>query len=1124
MKIEKALELLQKTEENKAIQNFIAQGNSRYILFNVNEPIANFPNFTENLDSRLMSIAYTYLSIGCSISERGNLKDASVPLEKAASVLEYVHFPMENRNVHSNYAQLTSALAYYASFQYSKAFILLKTIEFENKASVLVSSLLKKDFNRLQTELNSVLLSEEYNDQNLEELEDDLEINYRIYTKLIARSIASLLEFMLSGNENELNRCKEVLSDLLELSSIELEPSIWWITRLLIIIIDGHELSSLWNVLPTKIPDDSNLLDEYIRSLAFGTPNITELFVSQIASLNKVLASDGATVGLPTSSGKTRVAEIAILQNLIDNPDSITLYLAPFRSLAFEIEESLSETFNPIGHHVSHLYGGGQFNKIDRNLIDESRIIIATPEKAKAILRADEDISARIKLIIIDEGHLLGASQRYTTNEFFIEELRVEIAQNHGKIVLLSAVLPNTKEISKWISSSEDNVVESKWRPSSQRFGKLEWTGRGVNIAWESLATPAPFNRDFVELYKIQRPRSVISFPQNKKDAVALTALKLTSLGSVLIFVGRKNMVKSQAKSMVTAMSLTEKLNHEWSNTQDWELFDLACEEAYGENSEILNFASYGIICHDAGLPTEVRSTMEKLMRNGNPRIIISTSTLAQGVNIGVSSVIIANVYIGIGATPIDKKDFWNIAGRAGRAFVDSEGKILYALDLTKAEWQIEKDQKLVRDYFDSSKMEDATSGILSLVNKIFDIASKCDINDQLLLELISENDYSAFVDEEGNDYSEFVENRFDLIDDTLLSLNYKFESYLDFDSSEWVDDFFRKSLAFIQAENSPKYDSEKVISFFSSRNKGVIKMAGDPANWKSYVSSGIPLKSSLIIEENIDDIITSLNDFQTSDGGIDDYVQFLHRTEEITRKFPSEHFKNEFLDKDIDLVRSLWMSGASMTNILEASEQGLVICTAYFGFTLPWAINAIARKLQDLDYIDESEIYSELAMLTELGLPNYKAAKLYLAGVKSRFGATELSEKLSFSTDLQLWKLTHFIIENFDSLISKCSSLTARWLETLKRNESLKVRETQTIVNMRYDNDDLSTADRVFLKEEDGQMYICNSNYSFTGKASISNPALAKAANNLGVYFEYDWMEEKWEMKVRNPRIFVEN
>ena len=104
-------------------------------------------------------------------------------------------------------------------------------------------------------------------------------------------------------------------------------------------------------------------------------------------------------------------------------------------------------------------------------------------------------------------------------------------------------------------------------------------------------------------------------------------------------------------------------------------------------NAIELRAAQHGVICHSNKLPSQVRMVTERLMRSFPPKIIIASSTLAQGVNIGVSSVIVATPYQT--QNPIDHRDFWNVCGRAGRAFIDGEGKVLYAVDETRKQWQI---------------------------------------------------------------------------------------------------------------------------------------------------------------------------------------------------------------------------------------------------------------------------------------------------------------------------------------------------------------------------------------------------------------------------------------------------
>ncbi len=1112
MNINKATDLLSNIENDRQVQNYIAQANSRYILFNVKEPRENFPNFIDALDTRLLSIAYSYLSIGCSFAENDEIVKGITALEKGASILEYVHTPEENRGVHSLYYRLTSSLAHYAANQYSKAFLVLKEVEFQTHVAKLISAFLKKDFTKLISEINNILLNEEYSDNALIEVDNDDEAANRIYSSILARAFSLLLEYIYSGEQDFLDQCKKTLQDLQDLVSIDDEPSLWWVLRILKIIVEGFNAASLWKVIPPHFEANNIKITRYIQSLLFSTPTIIELFISQRQALTKVMAPEGAVIGLPTSSGKTRIAEIAIMQCLNDNPDSTILYLAPFRSLAFEIEDTLTNTFDPLGFQVSHLYGGSQFSKIDKIVADESNIIVATPEKAKAIIRGDREFARKINLIIIDEGHLVGGSERNTINEIFVEELKYHIQVNGGKIVLLSAVLPNTKEMSSWITGVPDNAVESKWRPSSQRFGLLVWNGRNVNIEWKSAERPYPFNVDFIRPFKI----GVKNFPSSKRQAVASVAVKLSEIGSVLLFVGRANMVKGQAEDVLIALGHNPELV-KWKNPLDWEIFQAACEEADGADSIILKFAKYGIICHSREIPNDVRSAMERLMRNGNPKVIISTSTLAQGVNIGVSTVIIANAYIG--ATPISNSDFWNIAGRAGRAFIDSEGKILYAIDSTANEWQVKNSRELANKYFESTNLESANSGILDLIAELFRLARLCKIDKDLLLELVANNDTSKFVST-GGDHSADVMRGFDLIDDTLLSLDVLFDADKMKDPSYWIDDHLRNSLAAIQAERHPRIDESDVIKFLKARNEGIIKLVGNSSRWKAHISGGIPLRASLALENRIYELLSALEEYNKSDKDINNLAEFLKKSERIISDFPTYQFKSTY-NEEYDKIRTLWLSGADFRQIEMQIRNGRDICADHFGFTIPWALNAISRKLYGMELESEANQFSELAVLTELGLPDLKSSKLYLSGIRSRIAAVELGKIMTFSENISLTKLRSFLIENKIRLSRICAKTTLIWIEALEKTE---IRKQQNKIEVHDQGSILTKAShekiKYSIREFNNTLFLVSPDYQHIIKIN-KTPELSVLVNNPGIYF-IRINKDTFNMISRNPRISI--
>jgi len=1118
MTIEKAFELFNKLETDSFTQNLIAQVNSKNILFEANEPFENFPNYTENLDERINYIAFSYLSIACTLKEnQSHNKIALSAFEKAGDIIYYVHAPQNNKKENSNYYLLISSLSFYISSQYSKSFIAIKKSEANSKFVELVSLFLKKDLDTLIVKINDIIFNSEFQDESISRLDDILDENFRFYSVILAKALNLIIEYIYSGNEKWLDLSQEYINDLKELSSIDDEPLSWWISRLLSILLDTFRKYSFWNILPTLMPSDKTI--SYIQQLAFNNPSITELFFTQYEAINAMKTNENIVISLPTSSGKTRIAEIAILETLIRNPESKVLYLAPFRSLSFEVEESMDKVFSPLGFTTTFLYGGGQYSKIDKRLIEYSNIIIATPEKAKAIIRADENIANDIKLLVIDEGHLLGTNQRFIQNELFIEELKFHISKNSGRIILLSAVLPNTKDISRWIANDENQIFESKKRLANQRFGIIKWTrSKNINIEW--LGEPKSFNKNFIKRFLPQRSRTKY-FPDDKNEGFAYTALKLSNLGTVLLFVAQANMVLSNAKRVLKAMG-ANKQKITWNNTTLFKSFQLACEEA-GEN-EIFELSEYGILCHHGKLPTEVRILLEKIMREEKTKVIVSTSTLGQGVNIGISSVIFADVFMNHqNRKKIDSKDFWNIAGRAGRAFVDIEGKILFGVDETKEQWKVKKDYEMIRKYYDISNIDKAKSGLLILIKYIKNVAEKCNIDFDLLLQLISENNFSNLKTSD-EDYSQKILEAFNWIDDTLLALDYKKISYLDTDPSQWIDDYFRNSLAYIQAKNEDGITQEEVIQFLRARNRAVINIAGDPNNWESIVKSGIPLSSSVLIEEYIDEIKEMVQIYNQSEKNINDTIGIVKKLENLIAQMPSNSFKHSFEDNEIDAVRRKWLSGTQLSEIKQI-HNGQKICVEYFGMILPWAINGIVRKLYDLNLEEEAEVLENLALFCEIGLPNILAIKIYLSGIKSRVASLNLSKVIN--KDLQgigKRKLFNLIIKNKEKIKQYCLPITNEWIEIF----SIEEQSQKKIQIPNFDNSRLEIdveSKNLTVRNYSGNTYLCSPDFKIRMDVKSTNfLPFANIGNNLGVYFEYNKSGENWIMKLRNPNLIKNN
>lgn len=1109
-------------ETDSYVQSMIAQANSRYILFSTQEGRENFPPYTIR-DENLNLLALYYLELGCCYAENQDLESARGPLEKGASILEFTHGAGTNKSEFSNYYSLVSALSYYVSFQYSKAFILIQKTSTDTAIGNIVALFLQRNFYSLLSDIEKIIVDPTNTDDFIQEFDDENSGADKVYLVTIARALNNLVRYLQTGIHDLLTTAKANLKLLKEITEVRQEPGMWWIVRLLILIADGFDHSSLWPALALHFEISSDVVKKYIKALVYLPPRgIHELFITQRKSLSKVLnnKSLGAIVTIPTSSGKTRIAEIAIVNSIIANPDGKVLYIAPFRSLAFEIENTLERVLSTVGISLSHLYGGSLYSTLDEKIIEESNVFIATPEKAKAILRANRELAIALKLIIIDEGHLLGANKRLIVNEMFYEELRYFAEKNNARFLLLSAVLPNAEDLSKWLTKSDQTIYRDTWRPADERLGVLEWNGRSVNLNWVSSDQERPsFNSRFVvgEQLPLQKgQRKARTFPSNKNEAVAATAFKLRTFGTVLIFVGLQNSVFGMAEGYLKCLGNNPE-DFNWQNKLDWRSYELACIETYGDKNNWLLYARKGILCHHGSLNADVRLPLERLMRNDKPLVIISTSTLGQGVNLGVSTVIFSTVYQS--GTLLTSRDFWNIAGRAGRAFIDHESKVLVALDKSdtstlRAKRKTAYEQRNIRNFFDKAKIDIATSGILSMIRSLQLVANESDIQFETLLQLITENN----IQEIGDDARE-IDDILDWVDDTLLSLH-QLHNTSDQEEYEWIDTFFRNSLAFIQLQSQPSLDEQQILYFFEARVRGIVEKVGnDRAKWKSIIRSGMPLNSDIFVESQLKRIISLVEFYNDSEAETKDKVKLVKGILKLVRDAPL--FKDEaklLEDENLLMTIDSWIQGQPYEKILEWDKAEESIAKL-FTYQIPWMFNGISKKLRLKDFETEAEVIEEMAMLIEIGLPNLKAVKIYQAGIRSRISAFELStlfEDENWEKSIRDYKTA--ILNDKVKLQKKVSVYCSEWIELMSELSTRKMSQIEKVPDFRIPNNSMKGI--AVPRNINGQQYLCSIDMSSMTRINPEDVDFSSLNDLQGVFFHFDESTNAWKLVVENPYI----
>ncbi len=1093
------------------IPNLIAQAKAKQLLKEVRELPKNYPRFTLDLDQRVTFVAYRKLAVGCSLAEQEFQTEGQFHLHSAGDLLEGIHRSFVHVKRSSRFHCLVGAMAFYACGHYSRAFVLIKDVETVTPVAGIVASFLRKDTSELISQINQVLLTE------APETQDSSETDEWALNVTIARAVAYILEHTVSGDGSLLRNADSTLEDAMLISESASHPSYWWISRLLRLMFDDYARGSLWNVLPPWFePNGRKRIKDYASLLALSSPPMIELWRSQLRCLSLALneMNTGGVFNLRTSAGKTRVAELAILKVLEADPTNKVLYLAPFRSLAFELERTFAKYLGTLGYSISHLYGGSRFSSIDREMMLEANLLIATPEKTKAMLRAAPELFDNVKLIVIDEGHLLGGNRRNVKNELFFEHLRLQSRKCGTRILVLSAVLPNAALLAQWIGGTKGALAESNWKPSDERFGILRWSMSGVRIDWHGESSC--FNPHFVEFKRVVEPGKKKSrkFPKNKTEAVAATAARLSKLGPTLIFVGQAQWVHSMAKAVMLALTNAD-FEYMWPETE-WNLFQATCREELGEECTELVTARLGIVCHSNRLPPQVRIALEKLMAAKPPRVIVATSTLGQGVNIGISSVIVAQTMIGQNKW-ITKRDFWNICGRAGRAFVDGEGKILFAIDATKPPGNVRKQEARAKAYLNPKNLEEIRSGLLQVIQFILKISKKVKISFEVLIELIANGEFTRL----GMD-ADLVRKLVDLIDDQLLALHLTHQEFpLDGESIDWVEKAFQGALAAIQESECEDLQDGTVLSLLKARVMGVLKEVPDIPARRAIVASGLPLSVGKAAFRDLQDFREIIDTYLVGDqafASLNDLVLQFENWARINARAICDTIPKQII---LDVIRPHWLGGTPLYEISEkCGKDALKICTGFYGYELSWLFHAVAQKLDGEVEEERVEALSLISSLLELGLPNESSSKVFLAGVRSRAAAIELGKYVSdASRSITTIRRALLHSENIGKLKPVLSSEASEWLNLLVRDQMRLKSEKPTFPDFVLDAPENVVTLHSRRLPNDDTAYLCSTDGRFIFKAqSTDHFPFHSIANDPGYVFVKK--VNSWSLHSRDPRL----
>ncbi|GKT09450.1 DEAD/DEAH box helicase [Desulforhabdus sp. TSK] len=469
---------------------------------------------------------------------------------------------------------------------------------------------------------------------------------------------------------------------------IELALLLRWISMAARVLIR----STIWHQLAgynSKMTDFKRALTDELQ-----TRPLFELLPPQRDAIQDVMhtGNRAVVVEMPTSSGKTLLAEFRIIQTKVNVANAWIAYLVPTRALVNQVTVRLRRDLGPLGFKVEQATPAYELDALEEELLSAPGsfdVLVTTPEKLDLLIRngAADQGGRPLGLVVLDEAHNLGDGERGLRSELVLATINRESPDTH--FLLLTPFIPNAEELATWLDDERSKSVTPSlainWQPNDQMIALAYPKGRGK--VWGLEVKPLHVSRPhripiaFDERVTIDRERSRdITLTQAKSSKLGVSALvaeALASRGSSIVLAYSPTDCWNLAGKL--AAILPDKQSDRLTLVKEF------VKAEYGEDFALYAFLGKGLAVHHAGISPEVRTLLEWLTEEGELAALVATTTVAQGVNFPISSVILSTHFkpIRIGETFIKGKlrpdEFWNIAGRAGRLFQDTLGLVVFA-------------------------------------------------------------------------------------------------------------------------------------------------------------------------------------------------------------------------------------------------------------------------------------------------------------------------------------------------------------------------------------------------------------------------------------------------------------
>lgn len=1029
----------------------IARGQARAMVWRDGAMPPNAPAFSPQLSYDLHSYGYALLGLGLRLREiGGNSAKARLAFEQAATALESVIAKGSRLEVNRDFHFVMAASSYHLAHLSARAYSLLAIVEADENFSPIervLALLMRRNLNALQSSVLDFRASMVGSDSRItaaiqahldqaegvpeQDRDGDDFLLKGVDVALTDAFFAAMAMFLVALERGEGRFLDQALARLRESQEICAELNLlpqWWSHRIAI-----HLLSDFWsNTFHMRLPRRpvggeaaawESLRELFIASMLRRPKAEADLWPSQIEAASRAVdQSDDLVISLPTSSGKTRIAELCILRCIAGGQRVV--FITPLRALSAQTETTLQRTFGPLGKTVSALYGSIGVSGFDEDAIRNFDIVVATPEKLDFALRNDSTLLDNVGLLVFDEGHMIGLDEREVRYEVQIQRLLRRPDAHLRRIVCLSAILPDGDQLddfAAWLRRDHPGgLIKHDWRPTRLRFGEVRWNSPYARLNLR-VGEERPFVPRFLTGFSppnFVRPkkRRTKLFPGDQRELCLATAWRLVDDGqTVLVFCPLRKSVEPFAAVIV---DLHERGALRSLLTVDQASLNTALalgQEWLGRNNPILKCLTLGVALHHGALPAAYRKEIERLLRDGVLKVTISSPTLAQGLNLSATAVIMHSLHRN--GEMIEISEFKNVIGRAGRAYVDVEGVVLYPMFD-----KIAKRRRQWEGLIDDPGAKKMESGLVQLIIALLNrMRAGTGGNLSQLIDYVMNNGaawtFPAVVHETPSAREKALaewERHISTLDTAILSLIG--ENDIPDDGIEAaLDDILQSSLWHRRLLRRDAQRQQALKSALLSRSRLIWAQSTAPRR-RGYFLAGIGLTAGHSLDAIAADANLLLVQANAALQAADANAAIIAITSLAERVFAFYPFEPDPMPDNWRDILRCWLLGQSIAIVavgqdaetLQFVEGGLV-------YRLPWAMEAVrVRAAANGDVVAPLDLPLEdyelgLAVsAVETGTMNRSASILIQSGFSSRLAAikavTDTGATFSTGREMREW------------------------------------------------------------------------------------------------------------------------